>query len=95
MFPQKPESDPLSRLPWGLENPTAARHPPGQHSDVCDMISVASYIWLIPNSLLFSPKDLEYRDGILVAGSLEALIDLLTPTESHYPEVGIRQSEST
>ena len=32
-------------------------------------------------------QELEYRDGILVAGSLEALIDLLIPTETHDPEV--------
>ena len=31
-------------------------------------------------------QDLEYRDGILVAGSLDALVELLMPTESHYPE---------
>ena len=31
-------------------------------------------------------QDLEYRDGLLVAGSLDALIELLMPTESHYPE---------
>ena len=32
-------------------------------------------------------QELEYKDGILVAGSLEALVDLLIPTETHYPEV--------
>ena len=32
-------------------------------------------------------QELEYKDGILVAGSLNALIDLLIPTETHYPEV--------
>ena len=31
-------------------------------------------------------QDLEYREGILVAGSLDALIELLIPTETHYPE---------
>ena len=37
--------------------------------------------------LTLPTQELEYKDGILVAGSLEALIDLLIPTETHYPEV--------
>lgn len=35
---------------------------------------------------LFFPQDLVYKDGVLVAGSLDALIDLLIPTPSSSPE---------
>lgn len=41
-------------------------------------------------SPLYTPgqhsQELVYKDGILVSGSLEALIELLVPTEHHYPE---------
>ena len=31
-------------------------------------------------------QELQYKDGVLVAGSLNALVTLLVPTETHYPE---------
>ena len=32
-------------------------------------------------------QELKYRDGVLVAGSLDALVQMLIPTEKYYPEV--------
>ena len=34
----------------------------------------------------FILQELVYHDGALVAGSLDALIDLLIPTPAHYPD---------
>jgi hypothetical protein len=48
------------------------------------------YVLLSDSSVLYSPQqlasELQYRDGVLVSGSIEALIQLLIPSITYYPE---------
>lgn len=48
--------------------------------DVCDVI----YVWMI-----FLIQTLIFADGILMAGSMEALIQHLVPTDEYNPDVSL------